>query len=174
MMTRWIRRDSMAETAAPARPADRLDRGAGYEEDFVLWTERQAALIRARQLDLVDWANVAEEIASLGSGDQRQLGNRLDVLITHLLKWQFQPAARSGSWSGSIRTQRGRILRLLKQSPSLRQQVASETEQGYARAAATAADETGLPLAQFPARCPYSVEELLDEDFFPGAIDDRP
>jgi len=92
------------------------------------------------------------------------------VLTRHLLKWQFQPAARSGSWRGSIRTQRGRILRLLKQSPSLRQHVASEAAEGYARAAATAADETGLPLDQFPSTCPYSTEELLDEAFFPGPI----
>jgi hypothetical protein len=55
----------------------------------------------------------------------------------------------------------------------LRQHVASEAEQGYARAAATAADETGLPLAQFPSSCPYTVEELLDEEFFPGPIDEK-
>ena len=161
----------MAETAAPPRPA-KLDQGTGCDEDFFLWTGRQARLIRTAQFDLVDWENVAEEIESLGSGDLRQLGNRLDVLITHLLKWQFQPHARSGSWRGSIRTQRGRILRLLKQSPSLRQHVATEAQDGYARAAATAADETGLPRAQFPPSCPYTTDELLDENFFPRPIDE--
>jgi hypothetical protein len=160
----------MAETAAPPRPGT-LDRGPGYDEDFVLWSEHQAALIRAGRFELVDCENVALEIESLGSGDLRELGNRLDVLITHLLKWQFQPDARSGSWRGSIRTQRGRIVRLLKQSPSLRQHVASEADEGYARARATAADEAGLPPGQFPSRCPYSVEELLDEAFFPGPLD---
>jgi hypothetical protein len=73
----------MAETAAPARPAEHLDRSAGYEEDLVLWTKRQAALIRARQLDLVDWDNVAEEIESLGIGDRRELCSRLEVLTMH-------------------------------------------------------------------------------------------
>ncbi len=160
----------MTGTAAPARPAE-LEPAPGYDEDFFLWAERQAALIRSGRFELVDWEHVAEEIESLGSGNLRQLGNRLDVLITHLLKWQFQPEARSGSWRGSIRTQRGRILRLLKQSPSLRQHVATEALDGYARATATAADETGLPRAQFPTSCPYSADELLDEDFFPGPID---
>jgi hypothetical protein len=107
----------------------------------------------------------------LGSSNLRQLGNRLDVLITHLLKWQFQPGSRSGSWSGSIRTQRGRILRLLKQSPSLRQHVAAEAEEGYSRAVATAADQTRIPRERFPSTCPYTVEQLLDEEFFPGPID---
>ena len=162
----------MAETAAPPRPATGLERGPDYGDDFFLWSRHQAALIRAGRFDLVDWANVAEEIESLGSSNLRQLGNRLDVLITHLLKWQFQPGNRSGSWSGTIRTQRGRILRLLKQSPSLRQHVAAEAEDGYPRAVATAADETRLPRAQFPSTCPYTVEELLDEEFFPGPIDE--
>jgi hypothetical protein len=162
----------MAETAAPPRSAQ-VESGSGYDEDFVLWTERQATLIRARRFELVDWKNVAEEIESLGSGDLRQLGNRLDVLITHLLKWQFQPEARSRSWRGTIRTQRGRILRLLKQSPSLRQRVAREAQDGYERAAATAADESSLPRVQFPPSCPYTVENLLDEEFFPGPIDER-
>ncbi len=160
----------MAETAAPPRRAQ-VEPGPGYHEDFVLWTEHQAALIRAGRFELVDWTSVAEEIESLGSGDLRQLGNRLDAPVTHLLKWQFQSDVRAGSWRGSIRTQWGRILRLLRQSPSLRQHVASEAEEGYARTAATAANETGLPRTQSPPSCPYTVDELLDEAFFPGPID---
>jgi Domain of unknown function DUF29 len=29
------------------------------------------------------------------------------------------------------------------------------------------ADETGLPRATFPETCPWSLEQLLDEDFLP-------
>jgi hypothetical protein len=167
-----IWREAMAQTTAPPRPAAQVHRGPGYDEDFVLWAQHQAELMRAGGFDLVDWENVAEEIEGLGQSDLQQLGNRLDVLITHLLKWQFQPPARSGSWRGTIRTQRGRIVRLLKQSPSLRQHVGIEAQEGYGRARATAADEAGLPPAQLPSTCPYSVEELLDENFFPGPIDE--
>ena len=95
----------MAETTAPPRPVE-VEPGPGYDEDFVLWARRQATLIRGGRFEIVDWEHVAQEIESLGSGNLRQLGNRLDVLITHLLKWQFQPDARSGNWRGSIRTQR--------------------------------------------------------------------
>jgi Domain of unknown function DUF29 len=158
----------MAETAAPTRPAE-LGAAPGYDEDFFLWTERQAALIRAGQLDSVDWENVAEEIESLGRRDLRQIGNRLEVLLSHLLKWQFQPAARSTSWRGTIRTQRGRILRVLRDSPSLRQHVDSEARDAYPRARAGAADEAGLGIERFPAACPYSAAELLDDDFWPEA-----
>ena len=144
----------MAETAAPPRPAAELDRGAGYEEDFVLWTKRQAALIRARKLDLVDWENVAEEIESLGISDRRELGGRLEVLMMHLLKWQFQPMHRSRSWRSTIRSQRGRIERVLKQSPSLRREVAELSREEYAAAREAASADTVLRSAPSRNRCP--------------------
>src|SRR5918995_1486403 len=111
-------RGVMAETAAPPRPAGSLDRGPGYEEDFVLWTERQAALIRAGRFDLVDWDNVAKEIEAMGSRERRELGTRLKILMMHLLKWQFQPQKRSTSWRGTINDQRDEIEQLLEEDPS--------------------------------------------------------
>jgi len=162
----------MAETAAPPRPAEQLERGPGYDEDFVLWTERQAALIRAGRFDLVDRDHVAEEIESLGISDRRQLAHRLEVLMMHLLKWQFQPMHRSGVWRSTIRTQRGRIERLLKESPSLRRHVARLTREHYASARDMASAETGFAPATFPESLPYKPGQILDEAFFPGPIDE--
>lgn len=156
----------MAQTAAPPRPTAEV-RGPGYDQDFVLWSQHQAALIRRGRLDLIDRENVALEIESLGKRDRRQLGHRLEVLLMHLLQWQFEPAARSGSWRGTIRTQRGRILRLLRDSPSLGRQVAAEAENAHPRAAANVADEAGLDLDRLPPACPYTDDELLNDDFWP-------
>jgi Domain of unknown function DUF29 len=163
----------MAETEALPRPPDRLDRGPSYEEDFVLWTRHQAELMRAGRTDLVDWENVAEEIESAGISDRRQLGNRLEVLIMHLLKWQFQPTHRSRSWQSTIRTQRGRIERLLKDSPSLRREVGELSQEEYDSARHSASAETGFALRAFPKSLPYTPTQILDDDFFPGPIDER-
>ena len=163
----------MAETAPPPRPADRVERGAAYDEDFFLWTQRQAALIRAGQFDLVDQEHVAEEIQSLGISDRRQLRNRLEVLVTHLLKWQFQPMHRSRSWRSTIRTQRRRIERVLKESPSLRREVAELSREEYAAAREAAAAETGFAIDTFPKSLPYTAEQIMDDEFYPGPIDER-
>jgi Domain of unknown function DUF29 len=157
----------MAETAAPPRSAQ-VESGSGYDEDFVLWTERQAALIRAGRFELVDWNNVAEEIESLGSSDRRQLRHRLEVLMMHLLKWQFQPIHRSPSWQSTIRIQRWRIQRLLSESQSLRRKVADFTREEYAAAREGASAETGFALRTFPKSLPYTAEQILDEEFYPG------
>ena len=163
----------MAETAAPPRPAERLDRGAGYEEDFVLWTERQAALIRARQLDLVDWDNVAEEIEAMGSRERRELSTRLKILMMHLLKWQFQPQKRSRSWRATINDQRDEVEQLLQDNPSLRREVEALVRKRYRIARVNAAGETGLALRAFPSRCPYPAEQVLDSAYFPEATEDE-
>ena len=164
----------MAETAAPPRPAAPIDRGAAYDEDFVLWTRSQAGLIRAGRFDLVDRENLAEEIESLGVSDRRELCRRIEVLMMHLLKWQFQPMHRSRSWRSTIRSQRGRIERVLKQSPSLRREMAEISREEYALAREAASSETGFALDTFPSSLPYSPEQILDETFFPGPLDENP
>jgi Domain of unknown function DUF29 len=37
----------------------------------------------------------------------------------------------------------------------------------YQRACLDAADETSLDLGKFPGVCPWTIEQILDEDFLP-------
>ncbi len=80
-----------------------------YEDDYYAWTIEQAQLLRAGALSAIDAANIAEEIESMGRSDRRELQSRLVVLTMHLLKWRFQPSARSRSWSANDREQRLQI-----------------------------------------------------------------
>lgn len=102
-----------------------------YDTDLLLWSERQAALLRRaaageRVNDQVDWENVAEEIESLGKSDRRELTNRIRTILTHLIKLQTSPATepRPG-WHETIIAQRAEIQTLLEDSPSLRPTVAT-------------------------------------------------
>jgi hypothetical protein len=49
-------------------------------------------LLRQEEFTEVDWHNPVEEIESLGRNLQNELRSRLDLLIMHLLRWQWQPA----------------------------------------------------------------------------------
>ena len=97
-----------------------------YDEDLVLWSERQGALLRRRAAgELVndtelDWPNIAEEIESMGRAEQDQLISRLAVLLAHMLKWRFQPDRRGHSWRLTILEQRRRSRRIVSRNPSLR------------------------------------------------------
>lgn len=143
-------------------------RPAGYEEDFALWSAEQAALLRAGQFDRVDQQHIAEEIEDLGESQRSEIESRMSVLLAHLLKWQFQPEARSNRWLATIVEQRTRIARRIKKSPSLRSYPALVLGEEYPVARLHAAGETERPLSLFPETCPYTIEQVLDPDFFPG------
>lgn len=138
-----------------------------YETDIYAWSQQQVALLRAEDFAEVDWHNVIEEIDSVGVSQRNELRNRLKILILHLLKWQFQPNCRSKSWRASIDEQRGSVEDLFADNPSLRRLFSESVEITYPRAVRDAHKQTGLPKQIFPVACPYTLEELLDEDFYP-------
>lgn len=136
-----------------------------YEEDIVIWAQQQADLIRRRQFDQLDIEHVVEEIEEVSRSDKRELMSRLTLLLQHLLKWQFQPERQSGSWRATIVTQRDDLADLLEQSPSLRNDLSSGLDKAYARAVKRARIETRVE--RFPDACPFSVEQILRESFWP-------
>ena len=138
-----------------------------YDTDFYAWTERQAELLRAEEFEAVDWDNLIEEIVAMGAAQRRELTSRLQVLIMHLLKWQYQPDLRSKSWGYTIRNQRNELTYLLEESPSLRTLLLERIAVAYPRAVKDALEETGFLRSPFPATCPYRAEEILDEAFWP-------
>ena len=138
-----------------------------YKTDFYSWTQQQANLIRQRRLEELDLDNILEEIESMGRSEHRQLSHRLDVLLMHLLKWQFQPDHRSSSWVGSIKEQRYRVSRLLKDNPGLKAKLPEITVEAYDAAKITAFKETGLPDSNFPEQCPWSFQQIMDDEYWP-------
>ena len=140
-----------------------------YETDFYAWTQAQAAAIRAKNLAALDVDHLAEEIESLGIADERAITSQLQRLLIHLLKWCYQPTHRSPSWDTTIDQARDRITDRIVRSPSLHDYPAQRLPLAYRRARRQAAKETGFPLAMFPELCPWTLAQLLDEDFRPEA-----
>jgi Domain of unknown function DUF29 len=140
---------------------------ATYDSDFYLWSAGQAALIREGKFDQLDIENVAEEIESLGRSDRKSLISQMQRLLAHLLKWQFQSSRRSKSWRLSIFSAREEIGVLVEDSPSLSESLSSGLDRAYLSARKRAALETGLADKSFPESCPYSLSQILDEDFWP-------
>src|ERR1700682_4982184 len=104
----------MADTEIKA-PSNTL-----YETDFYAWTQEQAQLLRERRWSDLDLDNLVDEVESVGSSEKREIRSRLKVLLTHLLKWKFQPGLRGNSWRRTIHEQRENIADIVESSPSLR------------------------------------------------------
>ena len=140
---------------------------ADYETDFFAWTQEQAQMLRARATSGLDWDNLAEEVDSMGRRDRRKLESRFRRIMHHLLKWQAQPGLRGPSWQRTLREQRRQAEKLLKESPSLRPQMAELIGEAYPDALADALAETGLRPQAFPAACPFNAEQILDPAYLP-------
>jgi hypothetical protein len=138
-----------------------------YEEDFLAWTEETVRLLRGRQFSELDLDNLIEEIDSMSKSQWRELDNRLVVVLKHLLKWRYQPEGPSPSWESTLLTQRRKLDRLLRQSPSLKPGLREAVVEPYRDAAKEAGVETRLPASTFPDRCPFTAEQILDPDFLP-------
>ena len=138
-----------------------------YERDLYVWTQDQAQALREKEWAALDVAHLAEEIESLGNEQAHAVESHLANLLLHLLKWHYQPRRRSRSWRTSLHNARVEIRRRLRRSPSLRPELPTLVEIAYADARKLAMHETGLTLATFPERCPWSLDQLQDEDFLP-------
>ena len=103
----------------------------------------------------------------MGRRDRKAIKSNLAVVLSHLLKYQFQPDQRSGSWRASIIEHRQRLRDDLEESPSLAGHAGTVLERAYADARARALAETGLPAKQLPRTCPYTLQQSLDIDFLP-------
>ena len=141
---------------------------SAYHHDSVAWAKEQAELLRAGQFDQLDLVHLADEIEDVGKSEQRELASRMAVLLAHLLKWHFQPEYRGVSWEVTIRTQRHSIARRLNRTPSLRQcpSDADWWADVWDDALAQAVRETQL--TTLPDHCPWSVEQVLDDQWWPG------
>jgi hypothetical protein len=138
-----------------------------YEQDFYAWTKEQAGALRTHRPNAIDWQHIAEALESMGGSERREMENRLRLIIMHLLKWRAQPAFRSKSWERTLRTQRRDLERHLDRNPSLSPLLPGVLIEQYEDAVSEAISETGLAESNFAARCPYSVEQVMDQTFLP-------
>ena len=169
-----------------------------YDEDFYAWTKEQAALLRLGAIQDLDLTHLAEEIESLGKSEMRALESHLEVLLLHLLKWQYQPGGRltGHSWYDTIVEQRRQIARLLRDNHTFHTAIPQVLDDVYPSARQRAAVQMGeqgplapphergpverRPLAPqelvrrslLPQTCPWKHPQVLDPDFWPGEAAD--
>ena len=136
--------------------------GMLYEQDETAWLEVMAELVEQRRFQEMDFPHLSEFLNDMAKRDRREVFSRLVVLLSHLLKWEYQADKRAGSWRGTIREQR-RELRQLLESGTLKNHAESVLADAYAEARRQAADETEYALEVFPSERPWGLDELLGD-----------
>jgi Domain of unknown function DUF29 len=139
-----------------------------YDTDLFLWAQTNAQLLRERRFSELDIEHIIEEIEDMGKSEFRALESHLLVLMVHLLKWEYQPAYRCGSWRGSIDNARFACAKNIRDNPSFKPRLSTAVREEYPQARKSASYETGLPLTTFPITCTYTMEQILDEEWLPA------
>jgi hypothetical protein len=144
-----------------------------YETDFVLWTEKTAELLRQKNYDAVDWENVIEEIESMGRNDRNAVESLLTRLIEHLLKltyWESKRERNARHWMGEIATFRVQLKKKMK-TATLANHARDCFEESYSEAREILITAGYVKKTTIPLEPPFSLEEVLDGDWFPVDVD---
>lgn len=129
-----------------------------HDEDVYGWAVHTAQLLRNKQMTEVDFDNIIEEMEALGRSEKYELINRLSLVLSHLLKWQYQPTMRGHSWIYTIEEQRKQSRIHLKDNPTLKSKLNEILDDAYSIAVLKAARETSLCKDVSLAASPYSFE----------------
>lgn len=146
-----------------------------YDTDFYAWTQAQAALLRQGRLEQLDLENLIEEVDSMGRSERHALLSQLTRLLAHLLKWGYSTPGPLrdqdlAGWEDSISWARLEIGLLIEQSPSLKAYPAESLDKAYrlARQRLRSLRHPMIDPKRFPEACPWSIDQVLDPDFFPA------
>ena len=112
--------------------------------DFSVWVDQTAQLLRERRWQDIDLPKLVEEVEDLGKRERR-----------------------SDSWLDSITDARTQIELTLEDSPNLKRYPGENLHESYQRARKQAAKQTQIALSVFPETCPYAVEQVLSDDWLP-------
>jgi hypothetical protein len=147
--------------------------GPLYEDDFYAWTQHQAMVLRTIAVadNRFDRENVAEEIEDLGRSERDAVRSQIRRIIEHLLKLAYSPAQQPHfDWMASIVDARAVLGD--KISPTLRR----DAEAVLAKLYRDARRQAELALRGYgedqaagalPQTCPYSLDDICREDWYP-------
>ena len=138
-----------------------------YERDFCLWVEEQVRLLREGRLEQLDVDNLIDEVEDWAINRKHAVTSNLVVILSHLVRYQFQPRRRSRSWLSSIAEHRRRLRKEFQHAPSLRGYAREQFEECYQDGRRQALIETGLVPDALPSMAPYTLEQVLDPEFRP-------
>ncbi len=138
-----------------------------YERDVMLWSERQAELLRRHAAgermndEVLDWPNIIEEIESVGNEQYFAFESHLRQALTHALKIQAWPGTPYVShWRAEARVFRdqakGRFTASMRRKIDL-------TRLWRLALRGMPDDIDGQPPLPVPETCPDTLDALLGD-----------
>ena len=104
----------------------------------------------------------------MGRTSKRKLmSSRLSSLTAYLLQLQYQPKRKVGELKLAVKGRREEIKVLLEENPNLKKEIEQSFERAYDVAITKATWGTGISEADLPSTCPFDLQTVLNNKFFP-------
>ncbi|MEA5577189.1 DUF29 domain-containing protein [Anabaena sp. UHCC 0451] len=137
-----------------------------YETDDYEWLLANIELLKQGRFNELDLENLIEELEDLGNERKNAVESLLQQIIRHLLLyqyWQIEVERNSGHWQAEIYSFRDQLN--AKLTANLRNHLVGQRLKIYQRALGYVQRKTNYEV-DFPEECPYTLEQLLDIDYF--------
>lgn len=136
-----------------------------YEIDHYLWLLETIQLLKDKKVNELDLENLIEELDDMGKEQKNAVKSLLEQIIRHLLLlqyWTEESNRNYAHWEAEIYSFRNQIQDRL--TTNLKNYLAEETLNIYQRALGYVQRKTNHRV-NFPQECPYTLEQLLDENY---------
>ena len=134
------------------------------DQDYDLWLQEQANLLRSRSFNELDINNLIEELEALVRGEKSAVESFAYQIILHLLLvdyWQEESERNRNHWKAEVSSFQFQLSN--KITTNLLNHLNQRLPKLYNRAKKTAILKTELN-QRFPENCPYSLEDILGEE----------
>jgi Domain of unknown function DUF29 len=143
-----------------------------YREDFAAWLDVQAAALRERRFADLDLDNLIEEVESIRRAEERSVQHHARVVVAQLLQLAHSTLGDPRrSWKSTANAHRDELE--MRLTPTLRRELQTRLEKVHARGrdiAATVLEMEGTDRDWLPRKCPYTLVEILEQDWFPTNV----
>lgn len=145
-----------------------------YELDFGEWIDQQVIALKNKDVSALDWSNLQEEIESLGVSDKRAINSLTRQLLIHLLLYAYWTINRDfylSGWKIEINNFRNDLSDFLD-SKNYYQHFENNLDKNYNKALKQVnlkAETTNLTF-NLPLKYPFTIEQILDDDWYPALI----
>jgi Domain of unknown function DUF29. len=143
-----------------------------YEKDFYLWLQENLRLLKNRELNLVDWENLLEEIEGIGRSLFIEVLRQMRKIMEGLYKWEnFKNHPEAYDWVEEISKARRELENLFEDSPSLKAIAQNKDTLQRAWKLSVRALVDWLKISRnkpiptekdFPQECPYTFQQIME------------
>ena len=141
-----------------------------YELDYLAWYEKTLEQLKNNDSNELDLESLSEVLENLVRDTKRSGESYLRQIIIHLLLieyWESEKINRC-HWAAEIVNFRSELE--TDMTTNLKKHLDLVKENMYQKALKYVIKKTELNKTLFPIQCPYSLEQLLDDDWFPQGV----